>query len=116
MAHRQAKQLSEKTREVYDEVVRDEGGESVLEALQRAEEISSKDSSIEEIRSAIDIEKSHLSDVIGAKAKLQETVGSLIAGYDALTNALGGEIDSMKAMTFREKFVGFFSRARSPFT
>jgi hypothetical protein len=47
--------------------------------------------------------------VLDAKAKLQETVGTLIAGYDALTNALGGEIDSMKDMNLWEGIVGFFS-------
>jgi hypothetical protein len=49
--------------------------------------------------------------VLFAQTKLQETVGTLIAGYDALTNALGGEIDSMKDMTTWESLVGFFSAA-----
>ena len=109
MAQRQATQLSEKTREVYEEVVRDEKSESVLTALKKTEEIVSKSASMDDLRAALEIEKSHLSDVIDAKSKLQETVGSLIAGYDALTNALGGEIDSMKATTSTEKLVAFFS-------
>lgn len=109
MSQRQADQLSQKTRAVYDEVVATDSGESVLGALQRAEEIATKSQSVEEVREALSIEKSHLRDVIEAKAKLQETVGTLIAGYDALTNALGGDIDSMKAMTWTEKLVGVFS-------
>jgi hypothetical protein len=105
----QANQLSEKTRAVYDEVVQQDPGESVLVALQRAEELASKSDDVEALREALNIETGHLRDVIDAKAKLQETVGTLIAGYDALTNALGGDIDSMKAMTLREKLVAFFS-------
>ena len=69
----------------------------------------SNSASDEELRAALDIEKVRLSDVINAKSKLQDTVGILIAGYDDLTNALGGDIDSMKDMTFTEKFVGVFS-------
>jgi hypothetical protein len=109
MSQHQAEQLGEKTRAVYEEVVGADSGESVLNALQRAEEIATKSQSVEEVREALSIEKSHLRDVIDAKAKLQDTVGTLIAGYDALTNALGGDIDSMKAMTWTEKLVNFFS-------
>jgi len=36
-------------------------------------------------------------------------VGRLIAGYDDLTNALGGDINSMKDMIWSEKLVGVFS-------
>ncbi len=109
MSQRQAEQLSERTRAVYEEVVGTDSGESVLGALQRAEEIATKSQSVEEVREALSIEKSHLRDVIDAKAKLQETVGTLIAGYDALTNALGGDINSMKEMTWTEKLVGLLS-------
>lgn len=105
----QSRKLSEKTRAVYEEVVRDEQRESVLDAVQKVEEIAAQADSVEALRQAIDVENAHLKDVIATKAKLQETVGSLIAGYDALTNALGGEIDSMKAMTLKEKIVGVFS-------
>ncbi len=109
MAPTQARQLSEKTRQVYERVVHEEKGESVLGALQRAEQLVDRAGSAEELRKTLDVEKAHLRDVIDAKAKLQETVGTLIAGYDALTNALGGEIDSMKDMTLRERLVAFFS-------
>jgi hypothetical protein len=109
MSQRHAEQLSEKARAVYEEVVGTDSGESVLGALRRAEEIATKSQSVEDVREALSIETSHLRDVIDAKAKLQETVGTLIAGYDALTNALGGDIDSMKAMTLTERLVGFFS-------
>jgi hypothetical protein len=106
----QTHQLSEKTKAVYEEVFHQDAGESVLSALQRAEDLAGSSDDIEELREALNIETGHLRDVIGAKAKLQETVGTLIAGYDALTNALGGDIDSMKAMTLREKVVAFFSQ------
>jgi hypothetical protein len=110
MSQRQANQLSERTREVYDEVVGTESGESVLEALQRTERIVADAGTEAELREALNIEKAHLSDVLDAKTKLQETVGTLIAGYDDLTNTLGGEIDSMKDLTWREKFVEVFSK------
>ncbi len=110
MSQHQAHQLSERTREVYEEVVQSDKGESVLETIQRAEELVSKSGSEEELRAAFDVEKAHLSDVIEAKTHLQETVGKLIAGYDDLTNALGGEIDSMKDLTWRERFVEVFSK------
>ncbi len=105
----QARQLSEKTRQVYERVVQDEKSESVLSALERAEQLVDQAGSLEELRKTLDVEKAHLRDVIDAKAKLQETVGTLIAGYDALTNELGGEIDSIKDMTLRERLVAFFS-------
>jgi hypothetical protein len=109
MSQGQSRQLSERTREVYEEVVQGDTGESVLEALQRTEALASNSESDEELRAALDIEKVRLSDVIDAKSKLQDTVGTLIAGYDDLTNALGGDIDSMKDMTLRERIVGMFS-------
>lgn len=109
MAQRSASRLSKKTRAVYDEVVQQEEGEAVLDALKRAEEVVARAGSVEEIRQSLDVEKAHLQDVIHAKAKLQETVGSLIAGYDALTNSLGGEIDAIKTWTLRERLVSFFS-------
>lgn len=109
MSQVQSRQLSERTREVYEKVVQGDTGESVLEALKRTEALASNSESNQELRAALDIEKVRLSDVIDAKSKLQDTVGTLIAGYDDLTNALGGDIDSMKDMTLREKFVGVFS-------
>ncbi len=109
MARANTSNLSEKTRIVYQTVIRDEKRESVLAALQRTEEVVAQADSAEELLKTLDIEKAHLRDVLDAKAKLQETVGTLIAGYDALTNALGGEIDSMKDMTLRERIVSFFS-------
>ena len=105
----QARKLSDKINDLYEDVVRDEQGETVLEAVQKVESIAAQADSVEALRQAIDVENAHLQDVIATKAKLQETVGSLIAGYDALTNALGGEIDSMKEMTLKEKLVAFFS-------
>ncbi len=93
MAQRTASRLDKKTRAVYDEVVHQEKEEAGLDALKRAEEVVSRAGSVDEIRKSLDVEKAHLQDVIKAKAKLQETVGSLIAGYDALTNSLGGEIE-----------------------
>lgn len=109
MSQRHAQQLSERTREVYDEVVGAESGESVLEALRRAERVVADAGTEEELRAALDIEKAKLSDVLDAKTKLQETVGTLIAGYDDLTHTLGGEIDGMKDLTWREKLVEVFS-------
>jgi hypothetical protein len=109
MAQRSASQLSKKTRAVYDEVVHQEKEEAVLDALKRAEEVVARAGSVDEIRQSLDVEQAHLKDVIQAKAKLQETVGSLIAGYDALTNSLGGEIDAIKSWTLRERLVAFFS-------
>jgi hypothetical protein len=102
-------ELREKTQAAYDEVARRERGESVLAALQRVEEVVGKADTLDELRKALSVETAHLRDVVDAQAKLQETVGTLIAGYDALTNALGGEIDSIKEMTLWEGLVGFFS-------
>jgi len=109
MSQGQSRQLSDRTREVYEEVVQGDRGESVLDALERTEALVSRTDSDEALRKAIDVEKARLSDVIDAKSRLQDTVGTLIAGYDDLTNALGGDIDSMKDMTWREQFVGVFS-------
>ena len=109
MAQTRKHQLSEKTRSVYEQVVREKKGESVMAALEHAEGVVSQAGSTDELRVVLDVEKAHLRDVLDAKSKLQETVGTLIAGYDALTNALGGEIDSMKDMTLRERVVAFFA-------
>jgi hypothetical protein len=109
MARSRSNELSEKTRGVYETVIRDEKGESVLAALQHAEQVVEQADGGEALRKAFDVEQAHLKDVLEAKAKLQETVGSLIAGYDALTNALGGDIASMKDLTLRERVVAFFS-------
>jgi hypothetical protein len=119
MAQAKTSELSQRTQDVYEKVARAERGvrearqasaeTSVLAALQRAEEVVAHAGSVEALRRALDVETAHLRGVIDAKAKLQETVGTLIAGYDALTNALGGEIDSMKEMTLWEGLVGFFS-------
>ena len=77
------------------------------------EDVVSKMASKEELQKLFDVESAHLKDVLQSKQKLQETVGSLIAGYDSLTNALGGEIDSMKDMTAWETVVGFLSEQRA---
>jgi hypothetical protein len=104
-----SKDLTRRTRQVYDKVVQHEDRETVLSALERIQEVLAREGSAEALRQALDVESSHLRDVISSKQKLQETVGTLIAGYDSLTNALGGEIDSMKDMTLWESMVGFFS-------
>lgn len=109
MARSRSQELSEKTRGVYESVLREDKRESVLAALQHAEEVAQGADSDEALRKVLDVEQAHLKDVLAAKAKLQETVGSLIAGYDALTNALGGDIASMKDLTLRERLVSFFS-------
>jgi hypothetical protein len=109
MAQARTSELSEKTQAVYQKVVRQKRDDSLLAALQRTEELVARGGSADELRKLLDVETAHLKDVLGAKAKLQETVGTLIAGYDALTNALGGEIDSMKDMNLWEGIVGFFS-------
>lgn len=109
MAQARTSELTEKTKAVYDKVVRQERDASVLAALQRTEELVARAGSADELRKLLDVETANLKDVLGAKAKLQETVGTLIAGYDALTNALGGQIDSMKDMNLWEGIVGFFS-------
>jgi hypothetical protein len=104
-----SKDLTRRTRQVYDKVVQHGDRETVLSALERIQEVLAREGSAEALRQALDVESSHLRDVISSKQKLQETVGTLIAGYDSLTNALGGEIDSMKDMTLWESMVGFFS-------
>jgi hypothetical protein len=109
MAKAETRELRDKTQAVYERVAHAEHKESVLDALRHAEEVAAKADTLDALRGALDVEKAHLRDVLGAQAKLQETVGTLIAGYDALTNALGGEIDSMKDMTLWEGLVGFFS-------
>jgi hypothetical protein len=109
MADTKANALSEKTQVVYEQVLQHEEGESILQALERTEQLVAETGVAEELRRAMDVETAHLRDVINSKAALQETIGTLIAGYDSLTNALGGEIDSMKEMTIRERLVGFFS-------
>jgi hypothetical protein len=109
MAQTKTSELREKTEAVYREVSSHEKRESVLDALKRAEEAVAKAEPGEALRAALSVESAHLKDVIGAQTQLQETVGTLIAGYDALTHALGGEIDSMKELTLWEGVVGFFS-------
>jgi hypothetical protein len=109
MAQAQASRLSQRTRDVYEEVVRQEDGESVRAALEHAEQVVARAGTAEDLRVALDVEKAHLRDVLEAKTRLQETVGTLIAGYDALTDALGGEIDSMKDLTLGERVVAFFA-------
>ncbi len=109
MASTRATQLSERTRRVYDEVVREDRSESVLTALRHAVEVAAQADTAEALQKAIDVEQARLHDVLDMRTQLQETVGTLIAGYDELTNALGGDIDSMKELTFRERVVSFFS-------
>jgi hypothetical protein len=108
-ARSRSQELTKKTHRVYQEVVEHEDQETVLSALQRVEEVLAKAGPADELRQVLDVETAHLRDVIDSKQKLQETVGTLIAGYDSLTNALGGEIDSMKEMTLWENVVGVFS-------
>ena len=109
MASSKSNELSGRTKAVYHQVVEHDQSESVLQALQHADEILVKSGSVDELREALNVETTHLKDVINSKVKLQETIGTLIAGYDSLTNALGGEIDSMKELTAWESVVGFFS-------
>jgi hypothetical protein len=108
-ARSRSQELTKKTHRVYQEVVEHEDQETVLSALQRVEDVLAKAGPADELRQVLDVETAHLRDVIDSKQKLQETVGTLIAGYDSLTNALGGEIDSMKEMTLWENVVGVFS-------
>jgi predicted DNA-binding protein len=104
-----SKNLTRRTREVYEKVIEHEDRETVLSALERIQGVLAQEGSAEALRQALDVESMHLRDVISSKQKLQETVGTLIAGYDSLTNALGGEIDSMKDRTLWESLVGLFS-------
>lgn len=109
MAKSKTEELRGRTQAVYESVKQEAPAESVLAALRNADRLVAESDSLEELRSRLSAETAHLRDVIDAQAKLQETVGTLIAGYDALTNALGGEIDSMKERTLWEGIVGFFS-------
>lgn len=113
MAQDRTKRLKEKTSEVLTDLAkREKQHQSVVDVLQRTEQLVAEADSPDAVKQRLDVEKAKLRDVIGEKQRLQNTVGSLIAGYDALTNALGGQIDSMKDMTMWESVVGFFS-ARS---
>jgi len=109
MAKSSSRHLSDKTQAVFEKVAQKDNNESILHALEHAQQVVDKAGDTSELRQLLDIESAHLRDVLQSKAKLQETVGTLIAGYDALTNSLGGEIDSMKNMTVWESVVGFFS-------
>lgn len=112
MARHRSRKLASRTRETF-EAVKDVRTGSVADILARTQQLVDESASLDEVRSTLDVEKARLRDVIGEKARLQETVGALIAGYDALTESLGGEIDSMKDMTMFESFVGFFSADRA---
>jgi hypothetical protein len=109
MAQSKTNELKHKTQAVYQQVQTHEEHESIVQALERTEELASKADSSEALRQALNVETAHLRDVIASKTRLQETVGTLIAGYDTLTSALGGQIDSMKEMTAWESLIGFFS-------
>ena len=109
MAQSKTSELRDKTQAVQRRIESHEQSDSVLSALQRTQQMVDKADTLEAFRTALSAETAHLKDVIDAQTKLQETVGTLIAGYDALTNALGGEIDSIKEMTLWEGLVGFFS-------
>jgi hypothetical protein len=111
MASSKTSELRGRTEAVYEQVTRagQDAKESVLGALQRAEQVAARADSLDALRASLSAEKVHLRDVLEAQAKLQETVGTLIAGYDALTHSLGGEIDSIKEMNLWEGLVGFFS-------
>ena len=113
MANRSEK-LQAKTRETLAQVSQQsQRSESVVDVLKRTQTLVDQADSIDSVKSQLNVEKAKLRDVIGEKARLQQTVGALIAGYDALTNALGGQIDSMKDMTFFESFVGMFSGSKA---
>lgn len=106
--------LKTRTERVYEEVTRKaQKRDSILETLKRTEEAVAAADTREAARTRLDLEKARLRDVISEKAGLQQTVGTLIAGYDALTNSLGGEIDSIKAMTTWESIVGYLSPAKA---
>lgn len=108
MTRARNRRLSTKTRKTLEEVSQART-ESVAEVLKQTQELVEAGKTFE----AMDVEKAKLRDVIAEKARLQQTVGALIAGYDALTTNLGGEIDSMKEMTLVERVVGFFSADRA---
>lgn len=112
MSRDRSRKLKKKTRETLEKVSKAQT-ESVVEVLKRTQELVDRADSLESVRSELDVEKAKLRDVISEKARLQQTVGALIAGYDALTNSLGGQIDSMKDLTMFESIVGFFSESRA---
>jgi len=110
MGRNQNRKLSQKTQDTLQKVKeRSKHQESIVESLRRTHELAESATSADSLREQIDVEKARLKDVIGEKVRLQGTIGQLIAGYDALTNSLGGQIDSMKDMTTWESLVGFFS-------
>ena len=109
-----AAKLRQKTEQVYEQVSRQvQRQESLVDALGRTEQLVAAAETGQASRSQLDIEKARLRDMISEKANLQQTVGTLIAGYDALTNSLGGEIESIKAMTIWETLVGYLSPAKA---
>ena len=114
MSQDRTRKLQEKTSQVLHEV-QSKGArqQSVVEILKRTTEAVESSGDVEQARRRMSVEKARLRDVIGEKQELQTTIGSLIAGYDALTNALGGRIDSMKEMTRFERFVGMFSEVKA---
>ena len=110
MGQQKAQRLKERTNQIYSQVSKQsQKHETIVDALKRTEQIVAAADSADAVRSHIDVEKARLRDVISEKSRLQQTVGALIAGYDALTNSLGGQIDSMKEKTTWETLVGFFS-------
>jgi len=110
MSNSKAQKLKAKTNTIYEQVSKQsQKRESIAEVLRRTEGLVSVASDAEATKLQLNVEKAKLKDVLTEKARLQQTVGALIAGYDALTNALGGQIDSMKEMTTWESIVGFFS-------
>jgi dsDNA-binding SOS-regulon protein len=110
----QSKKLKEKTEQVLAEVqASDQKSQSVIDVLRRTEAVMAEADTAEAVKSRMNIEKAELRDVIGEKARLQQTVGALIAGYDALTNALGGQIDSLKDKTMWESVIGLFSEKKA---
>lgn len=114
MSQDRTRKLQQKTAQVLQDVqAKGARQQSVVEILKRTTEAVEISGDVEQARRRMDVEKARLRDVIGEKQELQNTIGSLIAGYDALTNALGGSIDSMKEMTRFEKFVGLFSNSRA---
>lgn len=114
MAQDKAQRLRQKTDQAFAQVSKQTAkSESIVSALKRAEQVVGQADTAVGQQQAIDVEKAKLRDVIGEKARLQQTVGALIAGYDALTNALGGQIDSMKDMTMFESLVGMFHSTKA---
>jgi hypothetical protein len=109
---RRTRALQARTKETLNEV-RSTKTESVVEILENTQLLVEESGTIDDRRQALDVEQAKLKDVLGEQARLQETVGALIAGYDALTSSLGGEIDSMKDHTLAERLVGFFSATKA---